>query len=176
MVSRTATVLAALVLLSGLSIVAGAVIDSPPKLTVENDDNTTYRVKAYTVESAERAMVTNFMVTTEDGERRRATLSRLVWPGEFRNVTLADEGVPRQQITVEHGETVTTTVEAWTPGNVTFYIVEDLKNNESHVYTRVKTCTKREQEHNMHFEESISGSSTCSSSMGWLFTSESLTI
>ncbi|WP_225741335.1 hypothetical protein [Halorussus halophilus] len=114
---RTTVILAGLVLLSGLSVAAGEVIDSPPTMTVTNEDDTTYRVTAYTAESRQTAMLTNFAVTTRDGERRVATLSQLYWPDGYRNVTLADGGIPTRQLTVEPGDTKQMTVEEWQPGN-----------------------------------------------------------
>ncbi|AGB32141.1 hypothetical protein C488_07587 [Natrinema pellirubrum DSM 15624] len=166
---RTIALLAGLVLLSGLSVVGGAMIDAPPTLTVENDDNTTYRVTAYTAENRETALLMNFAVTTEDGERRLTMLSQLVWPEGFRNATLVDDGIPTQQITVEPGDEVTTTVDGWTPGNVTVYLVEDLDDNETHVQTTIKSCTRRQQEHSLTLEEDgAAGSSTCASNIGLL--------
>lgn len=100
---RMTVFLASLVLLSGLSVAAGAVIDAPPILTVENEDDTTYRVTAYTVEDRQTALLTNFAITTEDGERRLATLSQLIWPEGYQNVSVADDGIPTQQVTVEPG-------------------------------------------------------------------------
>lgn len=159
---QTIVLLAGLVLLSGLSFAAGEVIDAPPTLTVANEDNTTYRVTAYTVEDRQTALLMNFEVTTEEGKRRLATLSQLIWPEEFRNVTLADDGIPTQRITVGPGDDVTTTIHGWTPGNITVYVVEDLGNNETHVRTDIKTCTGRGQEHSLTLEDSGgSGSSVC---------------
>lgn len=166
---RTIVLLAVVALLGGFSVVGGAVIDAPPEMTVANEDDTTYRVTAYTVESGQTASLMNFEVTTENGERRLATLSQLVWPEGFRNVTLVDDGIPTQRITVEPGEEVTTTIDGWTPGNVTVYIVEDLGDDETHAQTEIKACTDRQQEHSMTFEESgSSGSSTCASNLDWL--------
>lgn len=166
---RTIALLVGLALLGGLSVAAGEVIDAPPTLTVANEDDTPYRVTAYTAEDTRAALHANFAVTTEDGERRLATLSQLIWPEGFRNVTLVDDGVPTQQITVAPGEEVTTTIDGWTPGNVTVYVVEDLGDNETHVQTELKTCTERQQEHSLTFEDSgASGSSTCASSVDWL--------
>lgn len=155
-------------LLLGLAFVSGYVLydtvsgPSQPTLTVENNDTTAYQVSAYTVESREQAMYMNFEVTTRDGEHRLKTLSQLVWSDRDRNVTLADDGIPTQQITVAPGEKKTTTIDGWTRGNVTVYLVEKLGDNETHVYTRIQTCPRRGQEHSLTFEEDgTSGSSTC---------------
>ncbi|WP_153552860.1 hypothetical protein [Halomicrobium sp. LC1Hm] len=170
MAPRTTTaLLVGLLALSGLSVVAGGVIDAPPELTIENQADTTHRVTAYTVAETESVMELNFAVTTDDGDRRLATLEQLYWPGEFRNVTIADDGVPSQRHTVEPGENVTTTVEAWTPGNVTIYVVEDLGDDQRHVHTDIRTCTEREQEHELRLEsDGTGGSYTCASSLDWL--------
>lgn len=163
---RTIALLVSLVLLSGFSFAAGEAIDAPPTLTVANEDDTTYRVTAYTVEDRQTALLMNFEITTDDGERRLAPLSQLIWPEGFRNVTLADDGIPTQRITVEPGDDVTTTVDGWTPGNVTVYVVEDVDNNETHVRTHSKTCTERGQEHSLTLEASGgSGSSVCASTL-----------
>ena len=155
-------------LLLGLALVSGYVLydttsgPAQPTLTVENNDTTAYQLSAYTVASRERAMYMNFEVTTRAGERRLKTLSQLVWSDRDQNVTLADEGIPAHHITVTPGEKVTTTIDGWTRGNVTVYIVEEIRNNETHTYTWIKTCTRPGQEHTLTFdEEGTSGSSTC---------------
>jgi hypothetical protein len=170
MVSRRTTVfLAILVLLSGVSVVAGEVLSFPPTMTVTNEDTTTYRVTAYTAESLERAMLMNFAVTTRDGERRLATLSQMVWPDGYQNVTFVDDGIPSRNVTVEPGEEATLTAEEWTPGNVTVYVVEELGDNETHVQTEIETCPQRQQEHTLTLEDGgAGGSSVCASSVDWL--------
>ncbi|WP_248909952.1 hypothetical protein [Halocatena marina] len=166
---RTTALLVVLILLGGFSLAAGEAIDAPPTLTVTNKDDTTHRVTAYTVEDRQSALLMNFAVTTIDGERRLATLSQLVWPDGFRNVTLTDDEIPTQRITIDPGDEATTTIDGWTPGNVTVYIVEDLENNETHIKTDIKTCTVREQEHSITLKDSGGGGfSSCSSSVGWL--------
>jgi|GEM_PF-1230512 len=169
MASRTTTLLlTGLVVLSGLSVAAGAVIDAPPTLTVENERNTTHEVTAYTIAQSESPMQLNFAVTADDGDRRLVTLEQLYWPGEFRNVTLADQGIPAQQVTVDPGENVTTTIDAWTPGNVTIYIAQDLGANREHVHTRIVSCTEREQNHRITLkDDGASGGYTCASSLDW---------
>lgn len=166
---RTTALLVGLVLLGGLSVAAGEVYDAPPTMTVTNEDDTTYRVTAYTAESRQAALLMNFEVTTRDGERRLATLSQLIWPEGFRNVTLADDGIPTERLTVEPDEEATMTVDGWTPGNVTVYVIEDLGDNQTHVQTKIETCTERQQEHTLTLEDSgSSGSSVCASSVDWL--------
>jgi hypothetical protein len=166
---RIAALLALLVLLSGASVVAGDVITSPPTMTVTNEDTTTYRVTAYTTDSLQTAMLLNFAVTTEAGERRLVTLSQMVWAEGYRNVTLVDDGIPTRQVTVAPGEKASMTVTGWTPGNVTVYVVEDLGDNDTHAQTEIETCTKRGQEHTLTLtERGSSGSSVCASSVDWL--------
>lgn len=170
MVSRRVTVLlAGLVLASGLSVVGGAVVDAPPTFTVTNTADTPHQVTTHTAESLQSAMLMNFAVTTESGDRRLVTLSQLVWPEGFRNVTLADRDVPTQEVTIEPGEETTTTIGGWTPGDVTVYIVEDLGDDETHVLTEIETCAQRQQTHTLTIEEDgFSGSSICASSYDWL--------
>lgn len=171
---RTVALLAALLVLGllvgGLPGVAGTPTAATPTLEIENQDDTTYRVTAYAVADRDRAMHTNFRVTTRDGERRLATLSQLVWPDGFRNVTLADEGIPAQPIRVGPGENVTTRVEDWKHGDVTVYVMEDLGDGATHVRTDIESCPTRGQEHGITFSNgSSSGSSTCGAGIGWLF-------
>jgi hypothetical protein len=166
---RTAALFALLATLSGASVGAGDVITSPPTMTVTNEDTTTYRVTAYTTDSRQTAMLMNFAVTTREGERRLVTLSQMVWPEGYRNVTVVDDGIPTRQVTVEPGEEASMTVTEWTPGNVIVYVVEELGTNETHVQTEVETCTQRGQEHTLTLmERGSSGSSVCASSVDWL--------
>jgi len=169
MVSRqTGLLLAVLVALSGVSVVGGEVIDAPPTLTVENDDNTTYRVTAYTADSQEEALLTNFRVTTPTGEDRLVTFSQLVWPDDYRNVTVTDP-VPTQEVTVAPTEDIETTVGIWAPGDVTIYIIEDVGDDETHVWSDLKTCPERNQEHTIRLRDGYDGGgSSCGSGLDLL--------
>lgn len=160
---RTIALLLGLALVNGYILYDTAAGPSQPTLTVENNDTTAYHVSAYTVDSREEAMYMNFAVTTRDGEHRLKTLSQLVWPDSDRNVTLADDGIPTQQITVAPGETVTTSIDGWTRGDVTVYLGEMTGDNETHVYTRIRTCPRTGQEHSVTFKKDggISGGSIC---------------
>ena len=159
---RTAALLVGLLLLGGGLWYGPATGTAAPTLTVENQADTPYRVTAYTVESGQRATFLNFAITTRDGERRLATLSQLFWPDGYRNVTLVDRGIPTRRVTVAPGESVTTTVDGWRPGNVTVYLVERLGDDETLRYAELETCTRRGQEHSMTLEgDGKSGSATC---------------
>lgn len=159
---RTIALLVGLVVIGSLVWYGTATRSAQPTLTVENEDNVSYAVTAYTVESRQAAMYLNFEVTTRDGERRLATLSQLIWPDGYRNVTLADEDVPSQRLVVDPGENVTTTVEGWERGDVTVYLAAERDGNETHVYTEVKTCARRGQEHGITFQpDGTEGFSTC---------------
>ena len=164
MISRRtiALLLLGVVLVSGYVLYDAVSGPSQPTLTVENSDTTAYQMSAYTVASREQAMYMNFEVTTRDGEHRLKTLSQLVWSDRDRNVTIADDGIPTQQITVAPGEKKTTTIDGWTRGNVTVYLIEKLGENETHVSTRIQTCPRRGQEHSVTFKtDGTRGSSTC---------------
>ena len=158
-----------IVLLLGVALVSGFVlydsVSGPPEptLTVENNETTSYQLSAYTVESREKAMYLNFEVTTRTGERRLKTLSQLVWPDQDQNITLSDEGISSQHITIAPGEKVTTTIDGWDRGDVTVYLAEKVDDNNTHVYTTIKTCPRPGQEHRLTFEEDggISGFSRC---------------
>lgn len=166
MVSRqTGILLAVLVALSGVSVVGGAVIDAPPTLTVANDDNTTYRVTAYTADNQEDALLMNFRVTTPDGDERLVTFSQLVWPDDYRNVTVTDT-VPTQRVTVQPGATVERNIGIWEPGDVTIYVIEDVGDDETHVWSDLQTCTERQQEHTVRLRDGYDGgSSVCASGL-----------
>lgn len=167
---RTALLLISVIALSGVSVVGGEVIKAPPTLTVENEDDTTYRVTAYTADSRTQALLMNFRVTTPEGNERLVTLSQLIWPDGYRNVTVTDT-VPTQRITVAPNEETTTTIRAWEPGDVTIYLVEDGGNNETHVWTRFDPCPDRQQEHTIRLQDGYSGgSSVCASGIDWLLT------
>lgn len=164
-----AALLAVLLVAGGFPLVVGTPAAATPALELENEDDTTYRVTAYTVADRHTAMHVNYRVTTRDGDRRLATLSQLVWPGGFRNVTLADDGIPAQRITLDPGENLTTRIEGWTHGDVTIYIAEDLGDNSAHVQTEIKTCPVRGQEHGLSFSDGTAGGySVCASGFDWM--------
>lgn len=170
MVSRSRTLLL-LVVLAAVLVGAGVATGDPkPQLTVENERSTTQYVTAYTVPDTGAAGYVNFAVTTDEGEWRLVTYHDLAWPGEYRNVTLRDEDVPRQEIVVEPNETVTTSVEHWEKGDVTLYIVEE-GTNRTHTGTRTVTCGQRGQKHRLTFPSGsgFSGGYTCAGGFGWLF-------
>lgn len=168
MPSRT-QLLALLVVLATASVVGGVVVDAPPTVSIENDDDSAYRVTAFTVASPQEARLTNVGVTDENGERRLTTVARLAWPQPVENLSVADAGVPTRQVTVDPGEDRTFAVEAWEPGNVTVLLVEELGPDGGHRQTVVDTCTQRQQEISRTFESGgSSGSSICASSLDWL--------
>jgi hypothetical protein len=165
---RFALVLVGLLLASGASIVAGAAIDAPPTATFANEDDRSYRITMLTPPDHQTALLTNVAVTTPEGDRRLVTVEDLVWGERYRNASVADD-VPTNQVVLAPGEEVTTTVESWTPGDLTVYIVERRAGAESSVRVDVVTCTQREQQYSRTFENgSASGSSVCASSLDWL--------
>lgn len=124
MVSRRTAVLLGLALLAVVVLTTPAVGGDQPTITVENDGSTAYRVSAYAAEDTQRATLTNFEVTTRDGDRRLATVSQLYWPDRERNPTLVDEGVASERVVAEPGENVTVTFDDWDQGDTLFYFVE----------------------------------------------------
>ena len=169
MVSRqTGLLLAVLVALSGVSVVGGGAVDATPTLTVENGDDTSYRVTAYTADDVDDALLTNFRVTTPTGDEQLVTFSQLRWPQGYRNVTTTDS-IPTQRVTVGPNETLVTNVRPWEPGDVTMYLIEDVGDNETHVWSDLKTCTERQQEHTIRLRDGYEGgSSVCASGLDWL--------
>lgn len=156
------------VFLAGTVLGAAGVGTPEPVVTLENDDDVTYRVTAYTVEDRDAAGYLNFEVTDGD-ERRLVTYADLIWPDGYRNVTLVDETVDRDEIVVGPDETVTDSLEGWTRGDVTVYVVE---RGEDRVHERSQTvsCDRRGQEHELRFSsDSGAGSTTtCAGGFGWL--------
>lgn len=171
MVARRPAILLA-VLLLGVALVGGAVaLGSPePVVTIENGDNVSYRVTAYTVEDTDEAGYLNFEVTTDDGDRRLVTYADLVWPSGYRNVTPVDDDVNSQSFVVEANETTTESVEGWSAGDVTVYVIER-GANRTHTRSRTIDCGKRGQEHGFEFtdESDSSGSTLCANGIGWVF-------
>lgn len=145
--------LAVVALVGGSAWSLGPESDAPPTLTVENGDETPFQVTAYAVEDRQAAMLTNFEVTTEDGDRRLATGSQLVWAKKFRNVTLADEGVPTTWLTVDPGENETTTIDGCGSRAVAVIVFEDVGANERHEWTRVATCSPHRNVHRLRLRD-----------------------
>jgi len=163
------TLLGLLVVLATASVLGGIVVDAPPTVSIENEDDSAQRVTVFTVESPQKARLTNVRITGEDGERRLTTVSRLAWPQPVENLTVADAGVPTRQVTVAPSEEREFAVDAWQPGNVTVLLVEDLGPDGDHRLTEINTCTQRQQEISRTLERSgSSGSSSCASTLDWL--------
>lgn len=165
-----ATTKALLALLAAAALVtaAGAAVDRPPTLDLENRDAVAYEVTAVTVDDRRTAMNVNFRVTERDGDRRLATLSQMVWPGEYSNVTLADD-VPSQQFRVDPGENRTVRVSTWEPGDVTVYVAQEAGGGRNHTATRVITCPDRGQEHTLTLSDGLGGGGhVCASGVDWL--------
>ncbi|MFC7138013.1 hypothetical protein ACFQRB_19235 [Halobaculum litoreum] len=166
---RLALVLGGLLLLSGVSVAAGEVIDAPPTASFSNEDGRTYEVTIFTVPDHRTALLTNVGVTTADGERRLVTVSDLVWSREYRDASVADPGVETTTLTVEPGETVETTVSSWEPGELTVILIEERAGAATTIRADAVTCTQRQQEYSRTFETGgSSGSSVCASNLDWL--------
>ena len=165
-----------LLLLGGALVLAGFIaalaigVGTPePTVTLENQDNETHYVTAYTVPDEDAAGYLNFEVTTDDGERQLVTYEDLVWAGYYQNVTPVNEGVNTQTFVVEPGETKHDFVDGWSSGDVTVYVNERGSQRE-HVTSRTISCGSRGQSHSFTLQESGSGGSyTCAGGFGWLF-------
>lgn len=165
---RFTLVFVALLLASGVSLVAGATIDGPPTATFTNEDDESYRITMITPPDRQTALLTNVAVTTPEGDRQLVTVEDLVWDEPYRNASVADD-VETSQIVVHPGETVNTTVESWEPGDYTVYLIERRAGTDSSVRTDIVTCTQRQQEYSWTFENSGgSGGHVCASSLDWL--------
>lgn len=159
------------ILVVGGFIVALAIgVGTPePTVALENQDDETHYVTAYTVPDEDAAGYLNFEVTTDDGERQLVTYADLVWAGHYENVTLVDEGVDAQTFVVEPGETKHGVVDGWSSEDVTVYVNERGSQRE-HVTSRTVSCGSRGQSHSFTLEESGSGGSvSCAGGFGWIF-------
>lgn len=165
---RFTLVLLGLVLASGVSLVAGATVDAPPTATFTNEDDESYRITMITPPDRQTALLTNVAVTTPDGDRQLVTVKDLVWNEQYRNASVADD-VETSQIVVDPGETVTTSVGSWEPGDYTVYLFERRAGPHSSVRADIVTCTQRQQEYSWTFEDGGgSGGRVCASSLDWL--------
>jgi hypothetical protein len=165
---RFTLALVGLVLASGVSLAAGAAIDAPPTATFTNEDSESYRITMITPPDRQTALLTNVAVTTQAGDRQLVTVQDLVWHEPYRNVSVADD-VQTSQVVVQPGETVTTSVESWEPGDYTVYLIERQAGTHSSVRADIVTCTQRQQEYSWTFEDrSGSGGYSCASSLDWL--------
>ena len=170
MVARRLAILLLALLLGTVFAGAAFAVGTPePMVTLENEDTESYRVTAYTTEDLDEAGYLNFEVTTADGDRRLVTYADLVWPEDYRNVTLVDDGVNQQSFSVGPNETVTEPLEGWTRGDVTIYVVER-GDERPHKWSRTVTCGSRGQEHELRFEDEsrFGGSSVCAGEFGWI--------
>ncbi|RQG95067.1 hypothetical protein [Natrarchaeobius chitinivorans] len=170
MVRRLAILLAAVLLAVSLVGFAAATGTPEPVVTIENEDDVSHHVTAYTIEDMDTAGYLNFEVTTEDGEQRLVSFADLVWPNYDRNVTLVDEGIASHEIEVDPGENTTTALEGWEHGDVTIYVVEE-GENRTHVSTRPVTCESRGQEHRLTLSDGsgMSSSAICGGGISWLW-------
>src|SRR6056297_480538 len=90
--------------------------DEPPRLTVENQDETRYQLTVFTVSNADSPTDVTFRATTKAGDRRYVGLADLQSGATYYNVTLTEDEVRSRQLTVRPTSDTTTTIEAWKPG------------------------------------------------------------
>lgn len=145
--------------LAGCSALSGG---NPPTVTVENQDNATYRITAYAVSDVDRPSDVRFRATTEDGDRRSIDAGSLQSGSPYWNVTVA--GPARsQQFTVSPHATISTTIDVWNASTATVYIIEATDENESLVGGEIVTCQRGGQEHSLTIADGFKkrASSTC---------------
>lgn len=134
---------------------------SPPESTVENRDETSYRVVVYTT-TDDIHEKTGFYATTETGERRLVGFRDVVFSHGYRNVTIADEtGTTMERFTVEANSTATRTIDGWEQGDQTIYLVETLDGEL--VFAKLVECEKQGQSHWIRIlsKGSVKSGSTC---------------
>lgn len=145
--------------LAGCSVLS---VGGPPTVTVENQDDATYRVTAYAVPDVDRPSDLTFRATTEAGDRRSIDAGALQSGAPYRNVTVA--GAARnQRFTVSPRSTISTTIDVWNASTATVYIVETTDGNESLVGSEIITCKRGGQEHSLTIADGFKkrASSTC---------------
>lgn len=153
----------ALVLLCLLTVSAGCSVPflgGPPEATVENERDDPLRVVAYTVSTDDPAGLA-FHATPPNEPRQVRSLYDVFWSVGYRNVSMVREDATTHPFTVAPGESVTTTLDGWTPGDVTVYLVETLGGEVLDV--DVVQCDKRGQSHSITAvsERSFESSSYC---------------
>lgn len=125
LITGTVVFLAVVVATTGYAI---AVDDEPTKVTVENQHTDTYQVTVVQ-NSVDSVTDMSFRVTTDEGTQQFVGLGDVALNRGYQNTTLFD-AERSTQITVTPGENLTTTLEEWSHGEATAYIVET-PNGES---------------------------------------------
>lgn len=154
MVSRRGAALVTLLLV--VAVLGYEVRDwnDPPEVTVTNGDDTAYRVTAYTVGGAPDPDSLTFRATLPDGSRRTVPTRDVTLGGPYTNVTLETPNVTRQVVTVPPRTTVNATVEAWTHGRGTVYVIEQ-RATGALVTVEVVDCDRGGQRHALTIRDGL---------------------
>lgn len=142
MVSRAR--LALLVVLASSAGCPALSSGEPPALTVDNRDETQYRLTVFAVPDVDHRTDVAFRATTEAGDRRYVGLADLQSGAPYADVTLADAGGHRRHLPVPPASNVTVSVDEWNPGAAWGYLLE--RDDESLVAADVITCERYGQE------------------------------
>lgn len=143
------TALALLVAL--LTVLAGCTAlttGEPPTLTVDNRDETRYRLTVFALPNVDDPTDVTFRATTEAGDRRSVGLADLKSGAPYRNVTLPADADGSQHLAVPAASNTTTTVDAWDRGAAWGYVLERV-DDESVVGVGVVTCERGGQHANV---------------------------
>lgn len=123
--------------------------EEPLTMTVENQDDTQYRLTAYVVPDADGAADVPIRATTEDGDRRYVAPSDLQSGAPYRNVIVEENEIRSQQLVVPPTGSISTTVEIYKSGSPMIYIVESTDGNESLIGIEFVTCEGDARDHHM---------------------------
>jgi hypothetical protein len=137
---RTALVL----LVALLTVLAGCTAlttGDPPTLTVDNRDETRYRLTVFALSTVDDPSDVTVRATTGAGDRRSVGLADLKSGAPYRNVTLPAGADGSHQLAVPAASNTTTTVDAWDRGDAWGYVLERT-DDESVVGVDVVTCER----------------------------------
>jgi hypothetical protein len=140
----------AVALLVALVTLAGCAALSPtgaPLLTVDNRDDTEYRLSVYALPDVENPGDLTVRATDGNGDRRSVSPADLRTSGSYRNVTLEGTDVTPRHITLRAAANTSAAINVWNPGDATVYVIETTDGTASLVGVHVVTCGTNDQEH-----------------------------
>jgi hypothetical protein len=137
-------VVVALVTLAGCSVVSPT---GAPLLTVENRDDTDYRLTVYVLLDSGSADNLTFRATNTVGANRSVGAAALRGNTSFRKVTLDADAAAVNRVAVRGGGNTTAAINTWDPGATMVYVMETADETASLAGVQVITCGSRDQEH-----------------------------
>jgi hypothetical protein len=136
----------ALVVLAGCTALSST---GAPLLTVDNQDETEYRLTVYTLSDPGDADSLTFRATDAEGDNRSVETAALRGNTSFRNVTLHTDPDAASRVTVRAGTVTTAAINIWDSGAATVYVVETADGTASLAGVQVIPCGSSDQEHEL---------------------------